>query len=69
MGERDVELLKPVIWEDGSDSTSLDNAFELLVRSGRDPVHALMMLLPRSLGAHSRFRHPRCAASTSITPA
>ena len=44
--ERDVELLKPVIWADGSDSTSLDNALELLVRSGRDPVHALMMLLP-----------------------
>src|SRR6266567_235539 len=46
--ERDVELLKPVIWADGSDSTSLDNAFELLVRSGRDPVHALMMLLPEA---------------------
>jgi len=46
--ERDVEQLKPVIWEGGSDSTSLDNAFELLVRSGRDPVHALMMLLPEA---------------------
>jgi len=46
--ERDVELLKPVIWAEGSDSTSLDNAFELLVRSGRDPVHALMMLLPEA---------------------
>jgi len=46
--ERDVELLKPVIWPEGSDSTSLDNAFELLVRSGRDPVHALMMLLPEA---------------------
>jgi len=46
--DRDVELLKPVIWADGSDSASLDNAFELLVRSGRDPVHALMMLLPEA---------------------
>ena len=46
--EKDVELLKPVIWEDGSDSTSLDNVLELLVRSGRDPVHALMMLLPEA---------------------
>ena len=46
--ERDVEKLKPVIWADGSDSTSLDNALELLVRSGRDPVHALMMLLPEA---------------------
>ena len=32
-----VERLKPVIWADGSDSASLDNALELLVRSGRDP--------------------------------
>ncbi len=46
--ERDVEQLKPVIWAEGSDSASLDNAFELLVRSGRDPVHALMMLLPEA---------------------
>src|SRR5207253_1360433 len=27
---------------------SLDNALELLVRSGRDPVHALMMLVPEA---------------------
>jgi len=46
--ERDVEQLKPVIWAEGSDSASLDNAFELLIRSGRDPVHALMMLLPEA---------------------
>ena len=46
--EKDVELLKPVIWAEGSDSASLDNALELLVRSGRDPVHALMMLLPEA---------------------
>jgi len=42
--------LRPVIWEGGSDSASLDNALELLVRSGggRDPVHALMMLIPEA---------------------
>ena len=38
----------PVIWKDGSDSASLDNALELLVRSGRDPVHSLMMLVPEA---------------------
>jgi len=43
-----VDRLKPVIWSDGSDSASLDNALELLVRSGRDPVHALMMLVPEA---------------------
>ncbi|HEY6210122.1 MAG TPA: glutamate synthase large subunit [Gemmatimonadales bacterium] len=46
-GER-VEALKPIIWAEGSDSASLDNALELLARSGRDPVHALMMLLPEA---------------------
>jgi glutamate synthase (NADPH/NADH) large chain/glutamate synthase (ferredoxin) len=40
--------VKSVVWEGGSDSASLDNAFELLVRSGRDPVHALMMLVPEA---------------------
>ncbi|HEX4574576.1 MAG TPA: glutamate synthase central domain-containing protein, partial [Gemmatimonadales bacterium] len=43
-----VDRLKPVIWTGGSDSTSLDNALELLVRAGRDPVHALMMLVPEA---------------------
>jgi glutamate synthase (NADPH/NADH) large chain/glutamate synthase (ferredoxin) len=46
--ERDVEQLKPVIWAEGSDSASLDNVLELLVRSGRDPIHALMMLMPEA---------------------
>ena len=41
-----VDRLKPIVWAEGSDSASLDNALELLVRSGRDPVHALMMLVP-----------------------
>ncbi len=44
-----VERLEPVIWPEGSDSASLDNALELLVRAGRDPVHALMMLVPEPL--------------------
>src|SRR6266545_4212807 len=44
----DVELLTPTIGAEGSDSASLDNALELLVRSGRGPVHALMMLLPEA---------------------
>jgi len=32
----------------GSDSSSLDNALELLVRAGRSPVHAAMMLVPQA---------------------
>jgi glutamate synthase (ferredoxin) len=37
-----------VLEEDGSDSTMLDNALELLVRGGRDVRHAITMLLPEA---------------------
>jgi hypothetical protein len=37
-----------VIWPQGSDSASLDNALELFVASGRDPVHAVMMMIPQA---------------------
>lgn len=43
-----IERLREVIWRDGSDSASLDNAMELLVRSGRDPVHTAMMMVPQA---------------------
>jgi glutamate synthase domain-containing protein 2/glutamate synthase domain-containing protein 1/glutamate synthase domain-containing protein 3 len=36
----------PVLEESSSDSGMLDNALELLVRGGRDPRHALTMLIP-----------------------
>ncbi|HXG43821.1 MAG TPA: glutamate synthase large subunit [Gemmatimonadales bacterium] len=44
----DVERLKPVIWARGSDSCGFDNTMELLVRSGRDPLHTIMMLVPQA---------------------
>ncbi|HEY8258386.1 MAG TPA: glutamate synthase large subunit [Gemmatimonadales bacterium] len=43
-----IERLREVIWAEGSDSASLDNAMELLVRSGREPVHASMMMIPQA---------------------
>ncbi|MBA3260617.1 MAG: glutamate synthase large subunit [Gemmatimonadales bacterium] len=46
-GER-IERLREVIWREGSDSASLDNAMELLVRSGRDVVHSSMMMIPQA---------------------
>ena len=42
----DIEKLKPVIVEGGSDSAAMDNFFELLVLSGRPLEHAMMMLVP-----------------------
>jgi glutamate synthase domain-containing protein 2/glutamate synthase domain-containing protein 1/glutamate synthase domain-containing protein 3 len=44
----EIEKLKPVITEGGSDSTSLDNALELLTLSGRSVLHAMMMLVPEA---------------------
>ena len=42
------ERVRDVIDPRGSDSTSLDNAMELLVRADRTPVHAAMMLIPEA---------------------
>ncbi|HEY0582263.1 MAG TPA: glutamate synthase central domain-containing protein, partial [Chloroflexota bacterium] len=38
--------VRPVIWNEGSDSTSLDEALHLLERSGRNVLHALSVLMP-----------------------
>jgi glutamate synthase domain-containing protein 2/glutamate synthase domain-containing protein 1/glutamate synthase domain-containing protein 3 len=43
-----IERLREVIWPEGSDSASLDNAMELLTRSGRDVVHTSMMMIPQA---------------------
>jgi len=42
----DLPLLHPIIQPGGSDSSGLDNAFELLSISGRGPLHAMLMLVP-----------------------
>ena len=40
--------LKPIVNPDNSDSATLDNVFELLVRSGRSPMEALMIMVPEA---------------------
>jgi glutamate synthase (ferredoxin) len=52
--ERMAELL-PVIQPGGSDSAMLDNALELLVRSGRGVLHAMMMLVPEAWEDHAEM--------------
>lgn len=42
------EELKPVVNVDNSDSATLDNVLELLVRSGRSPLEGLMMMVPEA---------------------
>jgi len=43
---KDLKKIMPVIVPQGSDSAAIDNAFELLVLSGRSLPHAMMMLIP-----------------------
>ena len=50
----DIEKLKPIIVEGGSDSAVIDNVFELLVLSGRSLEHAMMMLIPEAW-EHNNF--------------
>ncbi|HOX38998.1 MAG TPA: glutamate synthase large subunit [Candidatus Brocadiia bacterium] len=50
LGE-DIEKVKPVIMEGGSDSAMLDNALELLLMGGRSLPHAMMMMVPEAWGA------------------
>ncbi|MFH1479493.1 MAG: glutamate synthase large subunit [Candidatus Omnitrophota bacterium] len=44
----DIEKIKPVIVEGGSDSAAIDNFFELLVLSGRSLESSMMMLIPEA---------------------
>ncbi len=46
-GDR-FDVLKPVVNAENSDSANLDNVMELLVRSGRTPQEALMMMVPEA---------------------
>ncbi len=43
---QELAELWPIVQAGGSDSMSLDNVLELLVMSGRDVLHAMMMLVP-----------------------
>jgi glutamate synthase domain-containing protein 2/glutamate synthase domain-containing protein 1/glutamate synthase domain-containing protein 3 len=46
----DITKLFPVIVPGGSDSGTFDNAFELLVSSGRSLEHVMMMMIPEAFG-------------------
>ena len=46
-GDR-LDILKPIVRMENSDSANLDNVMELLVRSGRTPQEALMIMAPEA---------------------
>lgn len=43
-----LNVLRPIIGADGSDSAMFDNALELIVRAGRDIHHSVAMLAPEA---------------------
>lgn len=50
----DIEFIKPIIREGGSDSANLDNALEALTMSGRNILHAMLMLVPEAWSSSYR---------------
>jgi glutamate synthase domain-containing protein 2/glutamate synthase domain-containing protein 1/glutamate synthase domain-containing protein 3 len=48
----DIEKVKPVVNETGSDSAMFDNVLELLVLGGRSLPHAVMMMVPEPWTHH-----------------
>lgn len=45
---KDIDTIKPFIAPNGSDSSDLDNALELLTLSGRDILQSVCMLIPEA---------------------
>ncbi|WP_275574939.1 glutamate synthase central domain-containing protein [Neosynechococcus sphagnicola] len=43
-----LESLKPIVNSENSDSATLDNVMELLVRSGRSPQESMMIMVPEA---------------------
>jgi glutamate synthase (NADPH/NADH) large chain len=48
--DRHMDDIKPIVQAGGSDTATLDNVFELLVRGGRDAPMAKALLIPESIG-------------------
>lgn len=48
----DLAKIKPIIHEDGSDSSMFDNCFEFLVLSGRSLAETAMMMIPEPWEKH-----------------
>jgi len=51
----DIKYFQPVIQPGASDSASIDNALELLLMSGRDLLHSVMMLVPSAWQEEERM--------------
>ena len=57
----DIDKIKPIIVETGSDSAIFDNGLELLVMGGRSLPHAAMMMVPEAHGPHIQMSEDKRA--------
>ena len=51
-----IDDIKPVVQAGNSDTASLDNVFELLVRAGRDAPMAKALMIPASIGQDATMK-------------
>jgi glutamate synthase domain-containing protein 2/glutamate synthase domain-containing protein 1/glutamate synthase domain-containing protein 3 len=56
-----IKRLLPVLTPDGSDSGNFDNAFELLLQTGRSMPHAAMMMIPEAWERHKAMSEQKKA--------
>ncbi len=57
----DIKKLLPILTPGTSDSAMFDNAFELLIRTGRTPSQAMMMMIPEPWSGHESMPDDRKA--------
>jgi glutamate synthase (NADPH) large chain len=57
----DIEKIKPILVDRGSDSAIFDNALELLIQAGRSLPHAIMMMIPEAYGPQIRMSRDKQA--------
>ncbi len=53
-----IDDVKPVVQAGGSDTATLDNVFELLVRAGRDAPMVKALMIPASIGQDATMPKP-----------
>ncbi len=56
--DRYMDSIKPVIQAGGSDTATLDNVFEVLVRAGRDAPGVKALMIPASIGNDATMPQP-----------
>ena len=57
----DIKKVLPIVVPHGSDSATFDNAFEMMVLSGRSMPHAILMMIPEAWNGHESMSDERKA--------